>query len=150
MLSAALGGTIALATRAWGSFQTWPGNLWRIAIWMYDQVGIVVIGLAPLCIWLACLIYKQLIKPRGEHVVTELDYDFIARQATPLGLLGTVISLLSACLKLSGEVAQGSAAAVLQIIPLVGQAVVSTAVGLVIAMFAQIPQHLLERRRLKH
>ena len=147
--SAVLGGGIALATHVWGGWQTWPVHVWRVASWAYDQVGVVLIGLTPLCIWLTCLIYKQLGQSRETHIVTELDYDFIARQATSLGLLGTVISLLSACLKLSGEVAQGSAAAVLQIIPLVGQAVVSTAVGLVIAIFAQIPQHLLERRRLR-
>jgi hypothetical protein len=63
-----------------------------------------------------------------------------------LGLLGTVVALASAGATLAIEVESGSASAVLGIIPLVGQALISTIAGILLAVGADTVLHCVERR----
>ncbi len=109
------------------------------------SVGIAIIGLAPLSIWVVRLLFLQFVRDTTDSDKLALDYAFIARNATLMGLLGTVVALASAGTVLSREVSEGSAAAILAVIPLVGQALISTIAGIVIAIFADSALHIHER-----
>ncbi|MFA7158581.1 MAG: MotA/TolQ/ExbB proton channel family protein [Kiritimatiellia bacterium] len=113
----------------------------------FNQVGIVVVGLVPLAIWVLRLVYQQVAGLQSGIRRVEIDYDYIARSSTLLGLLGTVISLSMATVRLAQEVSIGSSSAILKVIPLTGQALVSTMVGLVIAFVAETALHVIERRK---
>lgn len=112
----------------------------------FNKVGIVIIGLLPLAIWAVRLIWKQISGYRADAKM-EMDYAYIARSATVLGLLGTITSLGIATSRLAGDVSAGSSSAILKVIPLTGQALVSTMVGLVIALAAETALHFIERRQ---
>ncbi|MBI3986807.1 MAG: MotA/TolQ/ExbB proton channel family protein [Lentisphaerae bacterium] len=129
----------------WGG----AGWVWRGGAYAYQQVGIVVVGLVPLAVWALRLVLAQLRGARAGRRV-ELDYDYIARSSTLLGLLGTVISLSMATVQLAHEVTIGSSAAILKVIPLTGQALVSTMVGLMIAFVAETALHAIERSKIVH
>jgi hypothetical protein len=112
----------------------------------YDAIGIVIVGLIPLSVWGGRLIWRQLTE-RTTNRRMELDYGYIARTSTLLGLLGTIISLSIATVQLGQEVSTGSNAAILKVIPMTGQALMSTFVGLVIALAAETALHLIERKQ---
>jgi biopolymer transport protein ExbB/TolQ len=109
-----------------------------------------IIGLLPFGIWALRLTYKLLVRRNlDDPAKTQLDFAYIGRNATVLGLLGTVIALATAGAQMAQEVAQGSAAAVLRLIPCVGQALIATVLGLVIAFLADTALHIMERRQLR-
>ena len=148
-LSMLLGAAVAWATRQWGAFWQWPAQVWMLVRTIYDLVGIALVGLAPISIWLTRLIVHQAIHRPKNHPIAELDYGYISRNATLLGLLGTIIALAMAGGRLAINVSSGASEAVLGIIPYVGQALFSTIVGIVIACIADTALHLMERQRIK-
>lgn len=125
----------------WGGF----GLLPRWISGAYDAIGIVVLGLLPLFVW-SLKLTLEMLAGRSMGAVQQMDYAYISRTATLLGLLGTVISLGLATSRLGGEVAATSAEAILKVIPLTGQALVSTVAGLVVSMIAETALHVVERK----
>ena len=136
-----------LAFLSWHPIRTTaiPTAVIQIGLQAIDKVGLVIYGLVPLAIWAVLLILKQ-IRSGSSDQRMELDYAYIARTSTLLGLLGTITSLGLATSRLGGEVAAGSSAAILKVIPYTGQALVSTMVGLVIALLAETALHFIERK----
>lgn len=142
----AVGGALtALAFYSFGDSWCGAGMIWHAVRGAFSKVGIVLIGLLPMGVWVLMLVVKQLAGQRSE-VRMRLDYAYIARSATVLGLLGTITSLGFATTRLAGDVAAGSSSAILKVIPLTGQALVSTMVGLVIALIAETALHVMDRK----
>lgn len=141
-----LGLVIALTLREAGD--PWCGMGWVLSGLRraYDAIGIVLVGLLPQGIWALRLVWRQFLGPGATNRM-ELDYGYIARSATILGLLGTVISLGLATARLGDETLRGSHDALMRIVPLTGQALVSTATGLAIAFLAETALHFIERRQ---
>ena len=148
--SAVFGASLSLAAILWGAPVNWLPEIWRLAARVYDLVGVTLIGLVPLGVWMIRLIIRD---TRHIHspqaALRELDFGYISRTATILGLLGTIVALAAAGARLAADVVDGSSAAVLQIIPAVGQALFSTIAGLVIALIAETALHLRQRRRIE-
>ncbi len=113
----------------------------------WDSLGVALIGLAPLAIWLVRLVIRHMVHRQEAKPSALLDLAYISRNGPLLGLLGTVVALASAGATLAVEVQAGSTAAVLGVIPLVGQALLSTIVGIVLAVGADTTLHALERQR---
>jgi biopolymer transport protein ExbB/TolQ len=148
--SAALGVGCAALAQHWNPASGCLASVWAACKRAYDLVGIMIIGLLPFGIWALRLTYKLLVRRNlDDPAKTQLDFAYIGRNATVLGLLGTVIALATAGAQMAQEVAQGSAAAVLRLIPCVGQALIATVLGLVIAFLADTALHIMERRQLR-
>lgn len=111
----------------------------------YDAFGFMAFGFGALTIWLVKLVIDQC-RGRALDRRMELDYVYLSRTATLLGLLGTVIHLGSATASVAGGVAAGSAEVILKVIPLTGQALLCTVAGLVIATAAETALHWKERK----
>jgi MotA/TolQ/ExbB proton channel family len=93
----------------------------------YNKVGITIIALLPLAIW---AVYTAV--QAEKHNDVTLSY--IGTTAQRVGLLGTVIGIVAATLAIGSKLNSGAAAAVTGALPAVGQAMISTAVGFVIAI----------------
>ena len=150
MVSAVLGAATAMASWFWGPLVHWPIQAWQLACKVYQTVGIAIVGLLPLGIWACTLFIRQADRTNSADPVMELDYGFISRTATLLGLLGTIIALAAAGGRLATDVSHGSSSSILKIIPLVGQALISSIVGIVISLFADLALHTIERKRLRN
>ena len=144
-----LGGLAAAGSFFWGALPAWPDRIAMLAKLAYHQVGVAILGLLPLGVWGIALLFRQVSRGGYTDDVMELDYGFISRNATLLGLLGTIIALAAAGSKLAIDVGQGSSGSILKIIPLVGQALISTILGIVIALMADCALHVIERRRIR-
>jgi len=94
---------------------------------IYDKVGITIIALLPLALW---AIYTAFITKHG----SEWTLAYIGVTAQRVGLLGTVIGIVAATITIGDSLNNGAATAVTSALPSVGQALVSTAVGFVIAI----------------
>lgn len=116
---------------------------------VWQACGMAFVGLVPLAAWLSWLIFKYLVLKRQASFAIQLDLAFISRNGPLFGLLGTVIALASAGATLAVEVESGGASAVLGVIPLVGQALFSTIVGILLAVGADVTLHVLERNDLQ-
>lgn len=81
----------------------------------------------PLAAW---AVYTALKTRNG----TELTLSYIGATAQRVGLLGTVIGIVAATVTIGDSLSKGAATAVTGALPAVGQALVSTAVGFVIAI----------------
>jgi hypothetical protein len=104
---------------------------------VWDKIGIASIGLVPMGLWLVHLFYRQL---RSGGTLSEdqrMTYTYLAHAAPSWGLLGTIVALIAATGVLATEVVNNGPGAAIQAIgPLIGQALISTAVGLVISLAA--------------
>ncbi|MGD0060497.1 MAG: MotA/TolQ/ExbB proton channel family protein [Verrucomicrobiia bacterium] len=147
--AAALGGLIAAGGWSLGDPWCGAGWAWRHLRWCYERMGIVTVGLLPLGIWAVRLIIQQLSRRHATGHM-ELDYAYIARSATILGLIGTIIALGAAGRKLAADIAAGTSSAIIQVVPLTGQALVCTMVGLIIALAAETGLHFAERKEWKN
>ena len=108
-------------------------------------MGIVMLSLLPLGIWVIKLIVQQLLLKRATGRM-EVDYAYISRSGTILGLIGTIIALGAAGRKLATDMAAGKGNAIMEVVPLTGEALVCTMVGLIIAFAAETALHFLERK----
>ena len=93
---------------------------------VYTKVGITIIALIPLSLW---AVYAAVKSERSE-----LTLSYIGATAQRVGLLGTVIGIVAATITIGDNLNGGAATAVTSALPAVGQALVSTAVGFVIAI----------------
>ena len=142
LAGAALAATLHLAGGHW---QRLPPVMWELVVKGFQATGPVLVGLVPLALWLAYILVRHL-KGTGAGTSGDLDLGFIQRNAMLVGLAGTVCALISSTNKLAADVAKGSVAAVLALIPVVGQALVATLLGLIVAIGADILLHLRERK----
>lgn len=129
----------------WGSISH---EIWGLLVKVYHLAGTVLIGLTPMIIWLTRILVRHL-KGLRQGQASDLDLGFIQRNAMLVGLAGTVCALIGSTSTLAKEVTNGSAAAVLKLIPVVGEALISTLLGLLVAMWADVMLHLRERQNLK-
>jgi len=102
-------------------------NFKEFFVMTYNKVGITIIALLPLAIW---AVYTAV--QAEKHNDVTLSY--IGTTAQRVGLLGTVIGIVAATLAIGSKLNSGAAAAVTGALPAVGQAMISTAVGFVIAI----------------
>ena len=103
--------------------------------WIYEKVGITIIALVPLGIWSIWTV----IRAKGDH---DLTLAYIGVTAQRIGLLGTVIGIVAATVRIGESLSSGAAGAVTGALPAVGQALVSTAVGFVIAIICDFFRYL--------
>ncbi|HJO94720.1 MAG TPA: MotA/TolQ/ExbB proton channel family protein [Victivallales bacterium] len=94
---------------------------------VYQKVGVTIIALIPLAIW---AVYSSVRAKHGDG----LTLAYIGATAQRIGLLGTVIGIVAATVTIGDSLSSGAATAVTGALPAVGQALVSTAVGFVIAI----------------
>lgn len=94
---------------------------------VYDKVGITIIALLPLAIW---AVYTAI--QAEKH--NDITLSYIGTTAQRVGLLGTVIGIVAATIAIGTKLNSGAAAAVTGALPAVGQAMISTAAGFVIAI----------------
>jgi hypothetical protein len=147
VVSAILGCGGALASLRWGAPAQWLSHIAAMGSGAFGAVGPTIVCLGPLSIWLLVLVYRQFAFPDAVNQGLVKDYEVIATMGPILGLLGTVLALVSAGAELGQEVQSGSSAnAVLAIIPKVAQALVSTAVGIVIQIIAEGALHLVQKK----
>lgn len=125
-----------------------PPQLLALLLKVYHTAGTVLIGLTPMIIWLTRNMVRHLRGVR-QGATSDLDLGYIQRNAMLVGLAGTVCALIGSTATLAKEVTNGSAVAVLKLIPVVGEALVSTLLGLMVAMWADLMLHLRERQQLK-
>jgi hypothetical protein len=131
----------------WGVPAQWPGHLVVLGSGAVGSVGPTIVFLGPLFIWLVVLVWRQYAYPDSVHQGLVKDYEIIATMGPILGLLGTVLALVAAGAALGEQVQAGSSAnAVLAIIPKVAQALVSTAIGIVIQIVAEGALHVLYKK----
>ena len=102
-------------------------NLKDICFMAYEKVGITIIALLPLAIW---AVYTAI--QAEKH--NDITLSYIGTTAQRVGLLGTVIGIVAATIAIGSKLNTGAAAAVTGALPAVGQAMISTAVGFVIAI----------------
>jgi hypothetical protein len=102
-------------------------NFKELLFMAYDKVGITVIALLPLAIW---AVYAAIRAERHD----DITLSYIGTTAQRVGLLGTVIGIVAATVAIGNKLNSGAAAAVTGALPAVGQALISTAVGFVIAI----------------
>ncbi len=137
-----------LSKNAGGSARSLLVVVVELALRAYRSAGAVLIGLIPMSVWLGSICISHL-KGTATSGKSELDLGFIQRNAMLVGLAGTVCALIGSTGTLASEVANGSAAAVLKLIPVVGQALISTLLGLIVAIGADVMLHLRERSSLE-
>jgi len=110
------------------------GTLSRVG-WIYEKVGITVIALIPLGVWSIWVAAKS-----GSG--SDITLAYIGTTAQRVGLLGTVIGIVAATVSIGRNLSDGAAGAVTNALPAVGQALVSTAVGFVIAIICDFFRYL--------
>ncbi len=94
---------------------------------VYHKVGITLIALMPLALWAVYTAFRA-----GKN--SDITLAYIGTTAQRVGLLGTVIGIVTATIAIGDNLNTGAATAVTGALPAVGQALVSTAVGFVIAI----------------
>ena len=127
-----LGGLIALGVSNYGLLHTLE--------LIYGKVGITVIALLPLSAW---GIWTAM--HRSNHI--DLTLSYIGTTAQRIGLLGTVIGIVAATIRIGDSLNDGAAGAVGGALPAVGQALISTAVGFIIALGCDFARYLQERHQ---
>ena len=110
------------------------GSLLRMG-WVYEKVGITIIALIPLGVWSVWVAMKS-----GDG--SDITLAYIGTTAQRVGLLGTVIGIVAATVSIGRNLSDGAAGAVTNALPAVGQALVSTAVGFVIAIICDFFRYL--------
>lgn len=102
-------------------------NFTELLFMAYHKVGITIIALFPLAIWAAYAAIQA-----EKH--NDLTLSYIGTTAQRVGLLGTVIGIVAATVAIGNKLNSDAAEAVTGALPAVGQALISTAVGFVIAI----------------
>lgn len=110
-------------------------NLKQMIASAYHGVGVTVIALLPLAIWALYTVFRA-----GHH--GDLTLAYISTTSQRVGLLGTVIGIVAATIAIGDNLSTGAASAVTSALPAVGQALVSTAVGFVIAIVCDFFRYL--------
>ncbi len=105
---------------------------------VYDKVGITVIALLPLTVW-------GLWTALREDAHKDMTLSYIGTTAQRVGLLGTVIGIVAATVRIGDSLNTGAAGAVTGALPAVGQALISTAVGFVVAITCDFFRYIQER-----
>ncbi|MCP4177152.1 MAG: MotA/TolQ/ExbB proton channel family protein [bacterium] len=108
-------------------YQNTDINFHSLLLTIYHRVGITIIALVPLSLW---AVYTAVKTEKG----SEFTLAYIGATAQRVGLLGTVIGIVAATVSIGDNLSSGAAGAVTGALPAVGQALVSTAVGFVIAI----------------
>ena len=126
LLAFVLGAGLALVLSTWGL---------RAAAMVYHKIGITIIALLPLAIWTVWTVLRH---GGGQ----DLTLDYIGTTAQRVGLLGTVVGIVAATLQIGEKLDTGAAGAVSGALPAVGQALISTAVGFVIALVCDLFRYL--------
>jgi hypothetical protein len=132
LLALSIGAILVLAVT-----ETVVGDAMR---WTYDKVGVTLIALAPLALWSLFVCCGGI---RGRRSMT---LAYIGTTAQRIGLLGTVIGIVAATVRIGTSLGAGATDAVAGALPAVGQALVSTAVGFVVAIMCDFFRYLDERR----
>jgi hypothetical protein len=140
-----LGGIVSASLYGAGDPSCGALAAWRLIGKLTDSMGIVMLSLMPLGIWVIKLIIQQVLQKRVTGRM-EVDYAYISRSGTILGLIGTIIALGAAGRKLASDMAAGKSNAIMEVVPLTGEALVCTMVGLIIAFAAETALHFLERK----
>lgn len=104
--------------------------------WVYEKVGITIIALLPLSAWALWVAVKS----RSEG--SDITLAYIGTTSQRVGLLGTVIGIVAATVSIGQNLSSGAAGAVTNALPAVGQALVSTAVGFVIAIICDFFRYI--------
>lgn len=125
--------TGAIVALAIGNF-----GLQHLIQMLYNKVGITVVALAPLSIWGLWTAMHH-----GDNV--DLTLSYIGTTAQRIGLLGTVIGIVAATIRIGDSLNGGAAGAVSGALPAVGQALISTAVGFIIALGCDFVRYLQDR-----
>lgn len=102
-------------------------NLKEMITSAYHGIGVTIIALLPLSLWALYTVLRS-----GHH--GDLTLAYISTTSQRIGLLGTVIGIVAATIAIGDNLSTGAASAVTSALPAVGQALVSTAVGFVIAI----------------
>ncbi|RMD77508.1 MAG: hypothetical protein D6820_11455 [Lentisphaerae bacterium] len=102
---------------------------------LYERVGITIVALLPLALWAFVTAIRA-----DRHVHLTLSY--IGTTAQRIGLLGTVIGIVAATVTIGNNLQTGAVDAVSQALPAVGQALISTAVGFIIAIGCDFLRYL--------
>ncbi len=110
-------------------------NLKQIIASAYHGIGVTVIALLPLGLWALYTVFRA-----GHH--GDLTLAYISTTSQRVGLLGTVIGIVAATIAIGDNLSTGAASAVTSALPAVGQALVSTAVGFVIAIVCDFFRYL--------
>ena len=122
------GGLLFMLTRdGFGVFSQAAANV--------QKVGITIYPLLLLALWsLAVGLFSEDLRP--------VTLEYIATTAQRIGLLGTVIGIVSATLQIGANLNTDVTAAVGGALPAVGEALLSTAVGFVIALQCDLISYL--------
>ena len=145
LVAAVVGGILAAIAFRLGDPSCGALTAWKLAGKLTDSMGIVMLSLLPLGIWVVRLIIQQFLHKRATGRM-EVDYAYIARSGTILGLIGTIIALGAAGRKLAADMAAGKSNAIMEVVPLTGEALLCTMIGLIIAFAAETALHFLERK----
>lgn len=143
LVGIALGGAAVFALRRLSpGFSQGLDLLAHALRWTWHSTGPALVGLVPLALWLGHLLLRPSATPEGADAAQRrADFAFIGRNATLLGLLGTVLSLALAGARLAAEQAGTPATLVNGLVGLLGQALVSTIVGILLAVAADLGLH---------
>ncbi|NQZ58203.1 MAG: MotA/TolQ/ExbB proton channel family protein [Lentisphaeraceae bacterium] len=100
-----------------------------------EKIGVTFYPLLALALW--CLIagiMKRALQP--------MTLEYIGTTAQRIGLLGTVIGIVMATMEIGANLSEGAASAVSGALPAVGEALLSTAVGFIIALMCDLIAYL--------
>ncbi len=123
---------------AWWLFSFTSMGIGSALGWIFDKVGITIVALAPLAVWSIMAALRN-----GQR--HDLTLAYIGTTAQRVGLLGTVIGIVLATIRIGESLSSGAANAVTSALPAVGQALISTAVGFIIAIVCDFFRYLKQR-----
>ena len=142
-----IGAAASILSVLWGPAGAWPSQCLGLLRRAYDAVGVTFIGLAPLAGLLAWIVMRHVTDSDRRENLTIHDLGYVSETAPTLGLLGTVIALVMAGSALGRQVQAGSAEAILEVVPRVAEALLSTVLGLLLKWAADSAIHLIERQQ---
>ena len=120
-------GLLVGAAIAWLVYLGGRIDMMALLTGIYHKVGVTLIALMPLALWAVYTAFRA-----GHN--SDITLAYIGTTAQRVGLLGTVIGIVAATITIGDNLNTGAATAVTGALPAVGQALVSTAVGFVIAI----------------
>ena len=100
-----------------------------------EKIGITFYPLLALALW--CLVAGTL-----KRSLQPITLEYIGTTSQRIGLLGTVIGIVMATMQIGANLNDGAASAVSGALPAVGEALLSTAVGFVIALMCDLIAYL--------
>jgi len=115
--------------------------------WFYERIGIISIGLIPLTFFLVSmifLIFLEIVHVFNFQNSPVKKLDFIIEVGPMLGIVGTMISLSNAMMKV--DISQGVQVAINNMTELIGQALNSSIYGIVLALIAYMMKSFCKRK----